>query len=328
MPKGVGRVPYSLLEKHHELDDVLPELAQSVAAGVRDLIASLGEALDQPGIVQVLYRVPDELASYAKLPYRLWVNHSRGEYVNWLAHTNGVESFWALVVEAAASSIIVICCRTSVDDRLPVSLPAAQDLVGTQVYKSGARRFGYAVAQGDPARSIREEGLMGAAKRRALVARMEPYGLTRSPRRSKVRQRTAPCCGAPSLRQSVCGARPSGRMPGGERVSVSGRIAIRTARGRICAQGCDQPVRSSVRRRCHSASSTTSKRMALPRIAGTNSAQSRRVACWEQMSNTDRLYSVSDASLRWRPLVSTTNTLWNGSAASGSSGFSVNMKST
>ena len=53
--------------------------------------------LDQPGIVQVLYRVPDELASYAKLPYRLWVNHSRGEYVNWLAHTNGVESFWALV---------------------------------------------------------------------------------------------------------------------------------------------------------------------------------------------------------------------------------------
>ena len=63
--------------------------------------------------------------------------------------------------------------------------------------------------------------------------------------------------------------------------------------------------------------------MALLRIAGTKSAQSRRVACWEQMSNTERLYSVSDASLRWRPLVSTTNTLWNGSAASGSSGFSV-----
>ena len=38
-------------------------------------------------------------------------------------------------------------------------------------------------------------------------------------------------------------------------------------------------------------------------------------------------YSVSDASLRWRPLVSTTNTLWNGSAASGWSGFSVKMKS-
>ena len=38
----------------------------------------------------------DELASYQKLPYRLFVNHSKGEYVKWLAHTNGVESFWAL----------------------------------------------------------------------------------------------------------------------------------------------------------------------------------------------------------------------------------------
>ena len=41
--------------------------------------------------------VTDELASYAKLPYHLSVNHSAGQYVDGMAHTNGVESFWALL---------------------------------------------------------------------------------------------------------------------------------------------------------------------------------------------------------------------------------------
>ena len=36
-------------------------------------------------------------ASYAKLPYHLSVNHSAGQYVDGMAHTNGVESFWALL---------------------------------------------------------------------------------------------------------------------------------------------------------------------------------------------------------------------------------------
>ena len=53
--------------------------------------------------------VSDELASYAKLPYHLWVNHSKGEYVNWLAHTNGVESVGALVKRSLAGT----CSGTS-----------------------------------------------------------------------------------------------------------------------------------------------------------------------------------------------------------------------
>ncbi len=40
--------------------------------------------------------VPDELGSYRALSNHYAVNHSRGLYVDWLAHTNGLESFWAL----------------------------------------------------------------------------------------------------------------------------------------------------------------------------------------------------------------------------------------
>ncbi len=40
----------------------------------------------------------DESPAYFGLPFPHWtVNHSAGEYVNEMAHTNGIESFWALL---------------------------------------------------------------------------------------------------------------------------------------------------------------------------------------------------------------------------------------
>ena len=60
------------------------------------------------------------------------------------------------------------------------------------------------------------------------------------------------------------------------------------------------PSRNSIpfNRACHSSSSTTSNRITLLRMAGTNSAQSVLRACSPQMSKTDRLYSVSSAAFR------------------------------
>ena len=58
------------------------------------------------------------------------------------------------------------------------------------------------------------------------------------------------------------------------------------------------PMNISFSRACHSSSSTTSKRIALLRIAGTNSAQSALHASSPQRSKTARLYSVSSAAFR------------------------------
>ena len=55
--------------------------------------------------------VTDELASYQKLPLHLSVNHSAGQYVEGWAHTNGVESFWALFKRAYKGTYHVMSAR-------------------------------------------------------------------------------------------------------------------------------------------------------------------------------------------------------------------------
>ena len=39
----------------------------------------------------------DDARAYDTLPNRQAVNHSAGEYVNGMAHTNGIESFWSML---------------------------------------------------------------------------------------------------------------------------------------------------------------------------------------------------------------------------------------
>ena len=69
---------------------------------------------------------------------------------------------------------------------------------------------------------------------------------------------------------------------------AAGSCAIREPDGRGAPHGAY--AASMAFSRCsHSSSSTISKRMILPRMAGANSAQSCCFACREQRSNTERL---------------------------------------
>ena len=69
---------------------------------------------------------------------------------------------------------------------------------------------------------------------------------------------------------------------------ATGSCAIREPDGRGTLHGA-YAVSMAFSRCSHSSSSTISKRMILPRMAGANSAQSCCFACREQRSNTERL---------------------------------------
>ena len=77
--------------KDRDTNQVVATPMESVTA--RNVEAYAGEFLDDAGVT--VYT--DESRAYSRIGNRESVNHSAGEYVRGKAHTNGIESFWAML---------------------------------------------------------------------------------------------------------------------------------------------------------------------------------------------------------------------------------------
>jgi len=77
--------------KDRETNQVVATPMESVTA--RNVEEYASEFLDDTGVK--VYT--DESRAYSRIGHRESVNHSAGEYVRGNAHTNGIESFWALL---------------------------------------------------------------------------------------------------------------------------------------------------------------------------------------------------------------------------------------
>ena len=75
------------------------DAAQRVQSEVYDAVAEQGFVVDHADAFATVYT--DYAAAYRGLPYRHEsVRHSVAEYVRGQAHTNGIESFWAMLKRA------------------------------------------------------------------------------------------------------------------------------------------------------------------------------------------------------------------------------------
>lgn len=84
---------------------------KAIVAGVRDRATGMVAAAVLPSVMQIHLQpfviahtqktalvYTDELASYKHLPRRRkFVTHAAGQYVDGQVHTNGIESFWAVL---------------------------------------------------------------------------------------------------------------------------------------------------------------------------------------------------------------------------------------
>ncbi len=100
-------------DKRHEARQRV-NMGKTIVAGARErdsgrVAAEIVSSTDRKTLMEFLNRwvvagstvYHDELASYNSMPFRhSGVNHSGGQYVDGATHTNGIESFWAILKRA------------------------------------------------------------------------------------------------------------------------------------------------------------------------------------------------------------------------------------